>query len=138
VSDLAPFGHPVEAVAAVLADLVAVTYTGPQPLTAIQGGALPAARVYRTGGGDDLVTDTALLKVDVFAGDAGTADDVARLCQQRLISGPFAGTSFVTAAGIIDHAATLSSPLLATPPGGAQTQCSTASYRVTMRRPAAS
>jgi hypothetical protein len=138
VSDLAPFGHPVKAVAAVLADLAEVTYTGPRPLAAIQDGPFPAVRVYRTGGGSDIVTDTASLKVDVFDTDEDTADDVAKLCQQRLISGPFAGTSFVTPYGTVDHAVTESSPMLATPPGAAQTQCSTATYRVTMRRPGAS
>ncbi len=134
MSDLAVFPDPCAAVAVIVADLVQLTYTGPRPLAAVQAGKLPSVRVYRTGGGADLETDTALLKADVFAGDADTALQVALQVQQRLISGPFAGTSFATAAGTVDHADTVSSPQLATDPGAPVVQCATAAYRVTMRR----
>lgn len=138
MSDLAPFSDPAAAVADVLANLVTVTYAGPRTLAAIQAGQLPAVRVIRNGGSDDLVTDTALVSVAVFAGDATAALSVAEACRQRLISGPFgAGSGFATAGGCVDHAATLSSPQLATDPSAAVTQCVTASYRVTMRRPSA-
>ena len=42
MSDLAPFGHPVKAVAVICADLVAKTYEGAVPLAAVQNGPFPA------------------------------------------------------------------------------------------------
>jgi hypothetical protein len=135
--ELGVFSDPQAAVCDVLADLVQAAYAGPRGLAAIQAGVMPAVRVYRTGGADDLVNDTAAVKVDVFAGTAATALSVAQQCQQVLISGPFTsgGPSFATADGCIDRASTLSAPQLVTDPGAAVTQCVTASYRIWMRRP---
>lgn len=136
-AQLGVFSDPAAAVADVLAGLVQAIYSGPKSLAGIQAGVMPAVRVSRTGGSDDLVNDTASLKVDVFAPDAATALSVARQCQQVLLSGPFVtgGPSFATEDGCIDRASTLSAPQLATDPDAAVTQCVTASYRIWMRRP---
>ncbi|HEX4018181.1 MAG TPA: hypothetical protein VHX15_15710 [Frankiaceae bacterium] len=132
MTDLAPFSDPQMAVADLLGDLAAVAYAGARTLTSIQAGKTPAIRVNRTGGADDLVTDISVMAVTVFAKDAATAMSTAEACRQRLTSDMCLGT----ANGTIDRAVTLSAPQLVTSPDMAVTQCATASYQISMRRPA--
>lgn len=132
MTDLAPFADPQQALADLLGDLAAVAYAGARTLAAIQAGKTPAIRVNRTGGTDDLVTDISVMAVTVFAKDAATALSTAEACRQRLTS----DRCFGTAHGMIDRAVTLSAPQLVTSPDVAATQCATASYQISMRRPA--
>lgn len=129
-SNTGPFPDSKAAVAGLLADLVAVTYTGARTLASIQSGKLPAVRVMRTGGADDRITDVSALSVAVFAKDADSAEGIAEACRQRLAI----GSGIPTAAGLIDRAETLSGPQLVTSPDVAVVQCVTASYRISMRR----
>ena len=133
MADLAPFPDPERAVGDLLGDLAAGG-AGNKTYTSLQSGPLPYIRVRRTAGTDDEITDSATVDVSVFAADATEAKSVAESCRQRLISGPFAGTTFITAHGRIDRAVTDVAPQLVTATDSANLQLAVASYRITMRR----
>jgi hypothetical protein len=96
---------------------------------------LPYIRVNRTGGSDDLVTDTANVSVDVFAASLDDAKRVAEACRQRFILGPYrSDASFRTDHGQIDKAKTLSAPLPIPPTDSDNLRLVTASYEISVRR----
>lgn len=98
---------------------------------------LPYIRVTRTGGADDLVTDTATVSIDVFAVNAGDARTTAERVRQRLVFGPFrSGGGFATAHGLIDRVTTVSGPVRLPPTNSGSLRMVVASYSVTMRRQA--
>lgn len=133
---LAPFPDPELAVCDLLADLVQAAYPGSRTLTTINSGKLPALRAVRqAAGASDRVTDTSVISIAVFAGDAATAKSVAEQVRQRLTRGPFlSDVSFRTDHGRIDRAAVEQVPQLVTSPDVTAVQCSAGSYRVSMRR----
>jgi hypothetical protein len=133
VADFGPFPDPERAVGDLLADLAAGG-SGNKTYTSLQSGPLPYIRVRRTAGSDDEITDSSVIDISVFADDASTAKSVAESCRQRLTSGPFRGTSFITAHGRIDRAVTDVAPQLVTTTDSANLQLVAASYRITMRR----
>lgn len=128
--DLAPFPDPERALGDLLADLGT---TGNKTTVTLQD-TLPYIRIRRTGGSDDEITDSATVSADVFAADADAAKALAERIRARLISGPFAGTSFRTGHGVIDRAATAVAPQLIPATDSANLALAVASYRITMRR----
>lgn len=138
---LAAFPDSAKVVANLLGALAAVeaAYAGPRTLAVIMAGKLPAVRAMRTGGGrirstgeSDRITDRPLVSVAVFAGDADTAVDLAMQCEQALTS----ERGITTAYGLIDMAEAIQGAQLVTSPDVTAVQCVTATYRVSMRRPA--
>lgn len=131
MSDRPPFPDAERALGDLLADLG--TCGTETPLT-LQDG-LPYIRLSRTGGTDDLVTDTATVSVDVFAADASSAKNTAALVRQRLIRGPLlADVSFATAHGLVDQVRTAIGPQMIPPTDSDNLRLCAASYTVHMRR----
>lgn len=91
---------------------------------------VPFVRPRRIGGADDRVTDVARVVIDVFAASRAQAWEVARLLQQRMISGP----RLVPGVGIIDRATTNTGPQDA-PYEDERVRLVTAIYDVSSRRP---
>ena len=132
MTDLAPFPDAEQAVCDLLADLVTVTYAGQRSLATIRAGQLPALRAVRTGGTDDVFTDSPVVAVAVFGDDADGVKTIMEAARQRAVS-------LRTAAGDsspFDGAVTLTGPQLVTPQDATVTQCATASFRFSIRRPA--
>jgi hypothetical protein len=133
VTDLAPFPDAEQAVCDLLADLVTVTYPGQRSLATIRAGQLPALRAVRTGGTDDEFTDSPVVAVAVFTDDPGSAKTIMEAVRQRAVS---LRTAAAAGSGVFDGAVTVTGPLLVTPQDATVTQCATASFRFSMRRPA--
>jgi hypothetical protein len=128
---LTPYPDVTRAVCDLLEDLGTTGTETPADLEAN----LPYIRVTRTGGADDLVTDTATVSVDVFAANATDAKDTAEQARQRLTLGPFGtGTSFATGHGRIDRARTVTAPQMLPPTDTDNLRLVVASYQVQMRR----
>lgn len=128
---LTVFPDAEHAVCDLLADLGTCGTETPASLQS----ALPYIRVARTGGADDLVTDTASVSVDVFASGATEAMAVAEQARQRLTLGPFlAGLQYRTAHGRIDRARTVAAPQQLPPTDSDNLRMAVASYRIEMRR----
>lgn len=131
MTTLTPFPDVTRAVCDLLGDLGT---TGTETPADLQSE-VPYIRVTRTGGADDLVTDTATVSVDVFAASASDAKDTAEQARQRLILGPFGtGTPFVTDHGRIDRARTVTAPQALPPTDTDNLRLVVATYQVQMRR----
>lgn len=126
-------GYPdVEhAVADLLADL-GTCGTETRPSLA---ATLPYIRITRTGGADDLVTDTSTVSVDVFGASADDAKATAEAIRQRLTRpASMLGVDRQTGHGRIDRAATVTGPNRLPPTDSGNLRMVVASYSITMRR----
>jgi hypothetical protein len=121
-----------------LGDLLAdLGTTGSETPSTLQSD-LPYIRLTRTGGSDDLVTDTSTVSVDVFAASADDAKATAEQIRQRLTWGPFiSDVPFNTAHGLIDRARTNVGPFMLAPTDSDNLRLCAASYIVSMRRASA-
>jgi hypothetical protein len=96
---------------------------------------VPWIRVTRTGGVSNRITDTATVVVDVFAGGATQAWDIAKAALQRLIRGPFlSDVPFRTAHGQVDRVRMDVGPALLPPTDSDNLRLVTATYTVSVRR----
>jgi len=136
VTDLAAYPDARAAVGDLIGEFVQAVYLGSRTLSSIQSGKMPAARITRTGGADDGITDVSDIGLAVFAGDADTAVSVASSCHQRLVSLRLASSDSGTAAGLVDSLEVAQSPELVSAPDVAMTQVVTSAYTVSMRRSA--
>jgi hypothetical protein len=132
VTDLAPFPDAEQAVCDLFEDLVTVTYAGQRSLATIRAGQMPALRAVRTGGTDDEFTDSPVVAVTVFTDDPAEAKSVMEAVRQRAVSLRTAAAD----PSPFDGAVTVTGPLLITPGDATVTQCATASFRFSIRRPA--
>lgn len=103
------------AVQDIIADLVGgVEHVGSETPNDLQQR-LPFARVTRIGGGDDGVTDTAELDVDVYGTRRTATWMLAEAVRERLLAGPHALTVDGIAV-VCDRVSTITGPFQ--PPGG--------------------
>jgi hypothetical protein len=126
VADLAPFPDVEALLIALVADLLPAGTVFPPDLQE----QLPYGRILRRpGGGDDQITDSARVDVEIAAATRAQARELAAAVQQRLISGPAA----VPGHGVMDRAVTESGPhrVLHEDPA---VRCVQATYTVSLRR----
>lgn len=128
--DLAVFPNVEQAVVELLSDIFgdgAVGVVTPSNL-ADYGG---YARVVRSGGSDDRISDTSRVDIDVFAANRSDAVNFAEQVRQRLLSWPH--TLPITDC-VIDRVETNLSPSVV-PWSNTNLALVTATYAVTARRP---
>lgn len=92
---------------------------------------MPFIRVQRTGGGDDLITDSAKVSIDAFGATRDDAYSLAEQIRQILLKNPIVANGYV-----IDHVATGVGPTDI--PWGADAsnvRRFNASYTLSVRRP---
>jgi hypothetical protein len=118
------------AVIGLLAGLVADGSIGSETPEDLESAA-PFIRVTRTGGGDDMVTDTATVSVDVFAASGDDARSVAEQARATLTLPVSMGG---VPKGSIDRAVTVTGPASLPPTDSDNLRLVVASYRVSMRR----
>ena len=76
------------------------------PPTLGADGSMPFIRVQRTGGGDDLFTDSAKVSIDAFGATRGDAYSLAETIRQLLLTNPI-----VLPDCVIDHVLTGTAPV---------------------------
>lgn len=118
-----------DAVCELLEDLIAVGTDLPSDLKA----SLPFVRVYRFAGGDDRITDRAVIGVDTFAGTRSDARSLAEQVRQRLIAAPHVVEFDDGLVVVIDTAITSEGPH-EVPWGDAAVRRRAATYSLTLRR----
>jgi hypothetical protein len=129
MTDLAPFPDVEDVLAVLVADLGATGSYVPANLK----DQLPFHHLYRFGGRDDRISDSAIVAIDTFAGTRAIALQRAEQVRQRLLAAPHA---VITGAGtvVVDYARTGDGPH-EKPWGDSTVRRMTATYTVTLRRP---
>lgn len=134
MTGLPAYPDPERAVGDLLAALVAGGAVGSETPKGLQS-LVPYIRITRTGGSDNLVTDTATISVDVFAADLDDAKDIAGQALQILTTPvSLGGVPKQTDHGTIDTAVTDVGPQTLPPADSDNLRLVVASYRVSMRR----
>lgn len=127
MAERAPYPDVEACLVELLADLAATGTVVPSDLQS----AVPFIRIKRTGGPNDLVSDSPSVTIDSFvlneAGGRSNAYDLAETIRQRLLDVPHR-----TSVGLIDFVSTTSGP--AEIPWGSEVWRYSASYSISSRR----
>lgn len=109
--------------------LVLLETVGPTVLATPEVITPPLIVIRRTGGLDDMITDTSRLQVDTFGATRRQAADLAEQCRQIVLASPATGSGHTS----IDQAWTESAPTFV-PYGDLKVQRYVATYRLALRR----
>lgn len=109
--------------------LTLLTPVGPTALATPERITPPLIVIRRTGGLDDMITDTPRIQVDCFGANRRQAADLAEQCRQVVLASPATGFAHTS----IDQAWTESAPIFV-PYGDLSVQRYVATYRLALRR----